>query len=205
MSFQNVSFCRYRTDNPDTWTREQWRVWNIVQAIKGYECKGYAFLQVSGSLRRLDSNNKQVAIDWFVERFASSVQLTGDNNYLCPIPDSCSTPTSTHVSRPALLAQALTQRVPTLSLWLGLRFKQPMQKRIRDEDILYDNLMCLGSPPKGYLILLDDVCTKGAHARAARRRLIEEGANGDEMSSMSVARTMLSPDEGVFGVRVDDL
>jgi hypothetical protein len=102
-----------------------------------------------------------------------------------------------------LLAQSLRKRLPNLKVWPHLKFKKPMARKVRDEDVLFENMVYTERVPPGYLILLDDVCTTGAHARAAQRRLRESGAK--DMCAMSVTRTILSPETGLFGYRSDAL
>jgi hypothetical protein len=203
MSLDNISYCRYLTDISQDWRPEHWRVWNLVQAIKGHECNGYAFLEVGGVRKRVDSKNPQVAIDWFADRVVSETKFGSGNYILCPIPGSQCTPTSTDITRTVVLAESLSKRLPQLKVWPNLKFKKPMQRKIRDEEVLFNNLVCTASVPSGYIILLDDVCTTGAHARAAQRRL--QGTKGNQMCAMSVARTMLNRDEDVFGFRLDHL
>ena len=204
MSLHNISVCRYLTDISGEWSQDHYRARNIVRAIKGDTFNGYAFFRVCGVLRRLDSKNIQTAVDWFVDRIAEEVQFTGKSNTICPIPDSQSTPSSTRVFRTLALAVSLAQRMPKLKVWPHLKFKQPMQRKIRDEDLLFRNLVCTAPIPTGDIVLLDDVCTTGSHARAAQRRLVKEGAEG-HISAISVARTMLDPNEVVFGFRCDEL
>jgi hypothetical protein len=203
MSLDNISFSRYLTDPTQKWLPEHYRVRNIVRAIKGDPFNGYASLRIGNVIKRLDSANPQVAVEWFVDRVATEIKFSNGDHFLCPIPGSQCTPSSTETPRTLQLAQSLSQRLPQLKVWDHLRFKEPMAKKIRDEEVLYRNLVCTARVPSGYLILLDDVCTTGAHARAAQRRLQEDGAG--EMCAMSVTRTMHSPDEKVFGVRSDPL
>jgi hypothetical protein len=202
MSLDNLSYCRYLTRTSNSWTTEQWQVWNIVQAIKGKECRGYADLIVGGVTKRLTSQDKDVAIDWFVERVIEETRLRG-RYILCPIPDSQCTPTSTHITRTLMLATRLSAQAPQLIVWPHLKFTEPIPRKIRNEQYLLDHMVCTETVPKQYIILLDDVCTTGAHARAAQRRLVAGGTR--DMCAMSVARTMLTPDEPVFGIRIDRL
>jgi hypothetical protein len=203
MSLQNISFCRYLTKFSDPWLDDHYRARAIVRAIKGEPFKGDARFRINGSIKTLDSKNPDVAIQWFVEQVATGIAFTG-TTFLCPIPGSGFTPTSIEPSRTLLLAQRLVERNPKLTLWPNLKFKQPMEKKIRSEERLLANLVCTVPIPKGDFLLLDDVCTTGAHARAARRKLMELGAKG-EIVSMSVARTMLVYGEKVFGYRIDSL
>src|SRR6266700_5713262 len=128
MSLDNISYCRYLTDVSQTWLPEHYRVRNIVRAIKGDSFNGYAFLRIGNVVRRLDSNNPQVATEWFVDRVAEETEFSKGNYILCPIPGSQCTPSSTHVPRTLLLAQSLSQRLPQLKVWDHLRFKKPMTR-----------------------------------------------------------------------------
>ena len=65
-------------------------------------------------------------------------------------------------------------------MWDRLRWKTIMtpssQGGTRDPQELYDNLVVTKEPPKGSLVLIDDVRTTGAHLLAAAGRLAEKGA-----------------------------
>lgn len=136
-----------------------------------------------------------------VDRVATQIKFTG-KTFLCPIPGSQCTPTSIGISRTLLLAQRLAEKNPQLTFWPHLKFAKPMERKIRNEETLYAGLLCTAPILKSDFLLLDDVCTTGAHARAAQRRLVERGAKG-EIVAMSVARTMLEYGEKVFGYRSD--
>jgi hypothetical protein len=202
MILNNVSFCRYLADTDFSWCQENWDVSKIVRAIKGESFKGYTSLRIGGALQRLDSEHRQVATDWFVDRVGQT-SLARDEYILCPIPDSQCTPSSSHTPRTLVLARELRKRFPQLKVWPNLKFNKPMAKKIRNEEVLYQNMVCPASVPPGHLILLDDVCTTGAHARAAQRRLIQSGAK--HMTAMSVTRTIVCPEAGIFGFRSDPL
>jgi hypothetical protein len=202
MSLVNISFCRYLAD-PSCRSQESWDVAKIVRAIKDDPINGYADLKIGGKFRRLDADHRQVATDWFVDRVVSETDIYGREYILCPIPDSQCTPSSSHTPRTLLLAQSLSKRLPDLKVWPHLKFKKPMARKVRDELVLYQNMVCTEHVPSGYIILLDDVCTTGAHARAAQRRLMENGAK--DMCAMSVTRTILNPEAEVFGFRADPI
>jgi hypothetical protein len=203
MSLDNISYCRYLADIRYRWTQENYDVAKIVRAIKEESFKGYADLRVGKSLVRLDPDHRRVATDWFVNQVATETDFSGGIRYLCPIPDSQCTPTSTHASRTLVLAEQLSQRIPQLKVWPHLKFCKPMPRKIRDEELLFSNMVLTARIPNGYVILLDDVCTTGAHARAAQRRLVENGAGN--MCAMSVARTLLEPADPIFGYLAEAL
>ena len=203
MSLQNISYCRYLADIRFPWRQANYDVAKIVRAIKEEPFRGYADLKIGGATKRLDPDHPQIATEWFIERVIEETKFSPGDHILCPIPDSQCTPLSTHTPRTVQLARTLSKRVPQLKVWHHLKFKKPMPRKLRDEELMYQNLLCTAPVPEGYLILLDDVCTTGAHARAAQRRLTVHGAR--DMCAMSVARTLLEPEEEVFGFRADAL
>src|SRR5690349_15774560 len=109
---ENISYCRYLTDNWDQAKNkeEHYKALNIVKAIKGDPFNGFTRFRIG----ILNSANRDVAFQWFVDRVASETQFTPGTHYLCPIPDSQRTPTSTHTCRTLVLAQRLAQRIPEL-------------------------------------------------------------------------------------------
>ena len=205
---ENISYCRFLTKIDRTWSQDQWRARDIVQAVKGKSFDGYVYLTVRGANRLLDKDNPEVAFEWFVEQVQTTTHFSSKlKHYICPIPDSKCTVLSGRPSKTMRLANALVGVLPQLGIWDSLRFYQEMPKssevNMRDEEALFQALRTLSKPPKGRIILLDDVCTTGAHARAAARELTRVGATN--IVSMSVARTMLNPEETVFGRRIDVL
>jgi hypothetical protein len=128
MILNNVSFCRYLADTDFSWCQENWDVSKIVRAIKGESFKGYTSLRIGGALQRLDSEHRQVATDWFVDRVGQT-SLARDEYILCPIPDSQCTPSSSHTPRTLVLARELRKRFPQLKVWPNLKFNKPMQRK----------------------------------------------------------------------------
>ena len=207
ITLDHVSYCRYLTQ-AGTWTQDHYKARAIVKAIKGEPFNGYANLPVGGRNRTLDEGHPEVAFDWFVDQVAQTVDLSGKQHYfLVPIPDSKCTTTCNRSPKTVRLAQALSARIPQLRIWDELRFLREMPKsresNMRNEDVLYRALSASSTPPTGRLILLDDVCTTGAHARAAARELMRMG--GSLPVSMSVARTMLAADEQILGFRREQI
>jgi len=206
ISLENISYCRFLTKIDKQWTQDQWRARDIVRAVKGETFGGSVQLSVAGTTRTLDKDHPEVAFEWFVEQVATTTKFPRGSN-LCPIPDSTCTVSCGRSSKTMRLAEALIAGLPKLAIWDGLRFDCEMPKsstsNMRDEEALYNALVTIADFPKGHIILLDDVCTTGAHARAGARELRRMGAKS--ISSMSVARTMLNSDEQVLGFRADPL
>jgi predicted amidophosphoribosyltransferase len=170
------------------------------QARLGFQAEG---LNVGSGWKRLDPGHREVAIEWFVSAVAAQTKFDPVVHLLCPIPDSQSIPSSRQPPRTLLLAEALSKWFPSLKVWDHLRFQKPMPRRVRNEELLFQNLVFTAPVPAEYIILIDDVCTTGSHARAAQRRL--RGKTAKDICAISVARTMIDPNEQVFGYRSDSL
>ena len=204
----HFSYCRFLTSTEQTWTTDHWRARDIVRAIKGETFGGYVELKIKNTWHTIDAAHPQVAYDWFADRVAAETSFDSKTTfYLCPIPDSECTVSAARPSKTMRLAEILVARIPALEIWDGIRFRRKMPKsresNMRNEAVLFEALHSRSHIPSGCIILLDDVCTTGAHARAAARTLKRGGAG--TVCSMSVARTMLDPNEQVFGLRVDAL
>ena len=203
----NISYCRYISDR-SVRSKSHWDARAIVRAIKGDAFGGYADLQIDGAWRRLDQSHAELALQWFVERVYKETSFDPKTKYiLVPIPHSSCTVQCGESPKVLTLAKALQQRLPQLQVADILRFKQVMPKtsetNMRDENILYEATLLLQKPPVGNLILLDDVCTTGAHAKAAARAI--RGNGGYVGCAMSVARTTLNPTDTVFGFKKEPL
>jgi hypothetical protein len=205
LTLDHFSYCRFLTNIAQPWTDDHYNARAIVRAIKGEPFSGYASLKVNNAWQTLDAAHPQVAFDWFADRVAIETPFPLGGMTLCPIPDSECTLSAGKPSRTMPLADTLVERIPGLEIWDGLRFERPMQKsrdtNMRDMLTLFEALLARSDLPSGPIILLDDVCTTGAHARAAAHLLKDKGAR--TLFSMSVARTMLNRDEQVFGFRQD--
>jgi hypothetical protein len=208
MSLSHLSYCRFLTDINTAWQQAHYDARAIVRALKNEQFKGYATLKIRGKWQTLDAAHPEIAVDWFADQVFTTTAFQANAKYsLCPMPDSSCTVTSKRPSKTMRLAEALVTRIPSLSVWDGLRFSRQMPKssetNMRDTQVLYDAMVCRANLPDAFLIVLDDVCTSGAHAVAAAARLRASGAT--RISSMSAVRTMLSSDESVFGFRDDPL
>jgi hypothetical protein len=209
MPLENISYLRYlQPYHPSgaTLSQENWDARVIVEAIKGDNFKGYANVNIGVKRYSIDYANRLNAIEWFADMVKKDTAFKG-NYTLCPIPDSTCTVKAGRCSKVQVLAERLAASIPNLSIWDGLRFIREMPKSrttgMRDEATLFKALRVTSSPPDEFIILLDDVCTTGAHARAAARILQDRGVKN--ICAMSVARTMLLPDEKVYGYRSDPL
>jgi hypothetical protein len=210
MLLQNISYLRYRRYDPTSehkWSQEHWDARAIVEAIKNEPYKGYAAVSIGNKWRTIDYANRAVAIEWFIDRVKKQTNFLDPGGYaICPIPDRSCTVKNGRPSKVMELAIPLAQAFPNLAIWDGLRFTREMPSSratgMRDENVIFGALTMIGTPPDKYILILDDVCTTGSHARAAARILKKAGVT-NKIRAISVARTMSQPNEKVFGFRSD--
>lgn len=197
-----VSFATYLTRGP--YSNEDHNALKFVKAVKGKTFRGYADVPVMGQTKRLNSSNSEEAVEWFGELAAAEIdkrKLRGPV-ILVPVPNSSCTEKNGKEPRTALLAKAIAGKLKNAKVWDGLRWTKEMtpthQGGTRDPQKLYDNLAVTSDPPKGTLVAVDDVYTKGGHMQAAVARLSEKTA---ECSlAVCVGRTVLEAEEKPFAV-----
>lgn len=205
-TLENLSCCRYLTSRDVEWSDDHFKAQGIVRALKGESFKGNRFLHVDGKLRSLTAENPELAVEWFASSAAVGIDFAA-RTMLVPMPDSECTTNCGRDSKVKRLAEALVARVPKLGIWDGLRFRQAMQKsreNRQEEQVLFLAMHVTLPLPTGPLLILDDVCTRGAHARAAFRRLRASGATAG-IQAISAARTTHDPNEPVFGIKVEQI
>jgi orotate phosphoribosyltransferase len=77
------------------------------------------------------------------------------------------------------------------------------QDGTRDPQELYENLVVTKDPPKGSLVLVDDVRTTGGHLLSAAARLVEKG--GRVPLAVCAARTVWDQDQEPFSMLDEQL
>jgi hypothetical protein len=199
MALSVISFATYKRP---PYRDGEYHSLKFVKAIKGKPFQGWADVPVVGRLKRLRPANADDAIDWFGELAAVEIvklNLRGPL-ILVPLPNSSSTVDSGVKSRTAHLAEAIASKLNNAQVWDGLRWIEEEipthQEGTREPQLLYENLAIVGSPPKGTIILIDDVYTKGGHLQAARARLEEKKAICQ--LAFCAGRTVLEPQEAPF-------
>ena len=202
MALKVISFATYLTNVNVVWRGEDYDALKFVKAIKGKPINKYAYVPVGNTRRLLQQQNADDAIGWFGEIASAPTkdQRLASPLILVPIPNSSCTVKNGIVPRTTKLAKALAAQLGKAEVWDRLRWKTTMtpssQGGTRDPQELYDNLVVTKDPPKGSLILVDDVRTTAAHLRAAAARLIENGARVP--LAVCAARTVWDQDQEPF-------
>jgi len=208
MALRVISFATYLTNVDVVWRGEDYDALKFVKAIKGKPINKYAYVPVGKVRRLLEERNADDAIGWFGEMaMAPTRDLRIPHPLiLVPIPNSSCTTTNGKVPRTTRLAKALAVQLRE-EVWDRLRWKTIMtpssQGGTRDPQELYDNLVVTKEPPKGSLVLIDDVRTTGAHLLAAAARLAEKGARVP--LAVCAARTVWNQDEEPFSILDEQL
>jgi predicted amidophosphoribosyltransferase len=197
-----VSFATYLTRG--SYSNEDHNALKFVKAVKGKTFLGYADVPVSGQTKRLNPSNSEEAVEWFGELAAaeiSKLKLPGPV-ILVPVPNSSCTEKNGKEPRTALLARAIAGKLKNAAVWDGLRWTKEMTPThkggTRDPQKLYDNLAVANPLPKGTLVLVDDVYTKGGHMQAAVARLSEKKAQCS--LAVCAGRTVLEAEKKPFAV-----
>jgi predicted amidophosphoribosyltransferase len=209
MALRVISFATYLTNVDVVWRGEDYDALKFVKAIKGKPINKYAYVPVGKAKRLLEERNADDAIAWFGEMAIAPTRNLRIPRPLIfvPIPNSSCTSTNGKVPRTTRLAKALLVQSGEGEVWDRLRWKAVMtpssQGGTRDPQELYDNLVVAKEPPKGSLVLVDDVRTTGAHLRAAAARLVEKGARVP--LAVCAARTVLNQDQEPFSILEEQL
>lgn len=178
------SFGAYATYTNDhaKWRNEDHNVRMLVKAIKREEFRGYARIQDSQrQWQRFDFAEPAGALrlfaDWAMNQLAGIGALPC---VLVPIPSSRCTEFAqdTAPMRMALAIQAASNNAATVAQWL--RFNAVMAASHdggrRDQGILEAALVVSPAVQPVSIVLVDDVKTTGAHARACAQVLRRAGA-----------------------------
>jgi hypothetical protein len=202
MALSVISFATYLTRGP--WNDDDHNALKFVKAVKGKTFGGWATVPVLGRNKDLRPANADDAIDWFAEMAAAEIVKLGVRGpiILVPLPNSSSTVKSKIAPRTVLLAERIAGKLENTKLWDGLRWAKEMtpthQGGTRDPQKLYENLVVTSSPPKGTLILVDDVFTKGGHLQAAVASLTVKKA--ECKLALCAGRTVLESERQPFSV-----
>ncbi len=206
---RTVAFASYLTTTHIQWRTEDYNASKFIKAIKGDELRGFAMVPVCGGYKKLDQTNAHEAVGWFGDMAAAYLHNAGLDNItiaLVPIPGSlcCKLRES---SRTVGLAKAIAERVRCATVWDGLRWREARRSSrhggTRDPAQLVANLRVRRSLPNCPLVLIDDVVTTGAHLKASRLLLINNGANCD--LAVCAGRTVLEPMDDPFSISTSTL
>nr|WP_295828333.1 phosphoribosyltransferase [uncultured Azospirillum sp.] len=184
MPVKFYSLCYYFSDKTRTIERRQqdWDIFHLIKAVKGEQVNGTFTLNVSGQARRFDRSNASDAARIAINTLGKRVSdLTQGNIVLVPVPNSYvtrSVPDFGTLRIARRVAEVVGERAEVKHM---LCWKQAMEKSrkggTRDKFQLFRNLSLIGSVDNRPHILIDDVCTTGAHFMSAAARLRNAGAN----------------------------
>lgn len=201
MALTVVSFAAYLTRPP--WSDSDRNALKFVKAIKGESFKYSANVPVNGVIRRLTISNAADVVDWFGDMAAAEIRRLKLSAplVLIPLPNSSSTVKNQKVPRTALLATTIAGKLKNTVVCDCMRWKKPQipthDGGPREAHLLYPNLALTTAPPKGNILLIDDVHTLGGHLQAAAARLVTD-ANRTCKTAMAAGRSVLVSESNPF-------
>lgn len=157
----------------------------FIKALKTDVIKGYGWVPVRGTKRRLSQVNRDDAIQWFGQMAADYLrkEFGDDRIRLVPIPNSSFTVGSKGSPRTALMAEAVAAngegRITAHDI---LRWKENLGSARRGEGprapaVLYNNLVLVGDVLQDAdVILIDDSIVTCGHMQACAAFLRMHGA-----------------------------
>lgn len=202
MAVSVISFATYKRP---PWKTTDFPALKFVKAVKAKPFTGYADVPVLGRWMHLVPENADDAIGWFGELAAAELaKRFAGPLILVPLPNSSSTVDNGKEPRTAVLAANIAAKLKNTKSCDCLRWtKEWPAKSTRDPQKLYDNLVVTSNPPKGTLILIDDVFTTGGHVQAAVARLAEKKA--ECKLAICAGRTVLESPENPFEIVIKEV
>lgn len=204
MSLSRLTYVAYRTRN-FTGAQAEFNAHKVIQAVKGREVRGYAWVPNGDGTRfKLQESNRVAVFPWFGRLAAAEIasRFPGLEVCLVPVPNSdCIV--GVQASKAATIARQIARRNNHLiSVWDGLRWIEANTPSShggsRDAKELFDNLVGVDEVPDDRLcILVDDVSTSGGHFQAAERLMRGEGAA--VALAVAVGQTVHDPVADPFG------
>ncbi|QQR46546.1 hypothetical protein JKA73_10950 [Myxococcus xanthus] len=180
-------YCASYLTEPGEWRQDDFATGKFIKAIKGNrDFTGFAKVPVRGNRLRLDMNNRPLAYTWFGQMagdyFRQQVSLPqGTTLRVVPLPSSDAVLGTAFTRFPARdLANAFCRVAgPSFVMTDVLRWRVAKESAStgsgsRNASVLRENLVVAPAAPPGDYMVLDDVCTSGAHLRAAIARLEEQ-------------------------------
>lgn len=203
MALTRVTYVAYRTRN-FTAAQAEYDAYKVIQAFKGREVKGYAWVPVGDGKRfKLEDSTKASVFPWFGTLAAAELtrRFAGMDIALVPIPHSeCII--GTDAAKTARLAHQIARHnASRFSVWDGLRWLEAntpsSQGGSREAGELFGNLIAVDALPKRQCVLVDDVTTSGGHFRAAEALMRRDGAA--VALAMAVGQTVHDKVTNYFG------
>jgi len=207
------AICYYR-GNSETWTDgwkdEDYRARNLVKAIKKLAFNGHSDFTVNRKSYRVDStaNGQQIALSLVAATLANRIAAAGyAAANIVPIPSSTTTDPNLDFTGKRI-ADAIQKSNDKLISYPILCFDEEQASSSsggggRNSYNIERHLISVTHQPNQPIVLLDDVCSTGAHLIAAARLFRKHGA--EVADAFVVGRTALTRPQKMFSVSTEEL
>jgi hypothetical protein len=203
-----VSICAYLTDVSVEWRGIDHTASKMVKALKGDPINGYFEHKIAGKVRRFDKTNIKDFLDRVPPAMAKLIaRHVSTKATIVPIPNSHVVDVQSINFRTSELAKAVAaasngqfEAVPALV------FTQPQEKSRGGgprDPYHFESVYRIVTDVKGPIVLLDDVCTSGAHMIGAYWRL--KSPNRTVVLASAFGRTTGAQLEAPISVREETL
>lgn len=206
-SIEVVTACAYLTNIEVEWRRQDYRCLNMVKALKGKSFDNYFTVKMKNGEKRFDRSNADEFVKllyapmakFLKEHFSSDVCLV-------PIPNSAATSCDHPDFKTLAFAREIAQAAG-VGCSPSLIFKTAQTpshvSNARNPRFIHSQLKAVQPLPKKQIVLVDDVYTTGAHAKACTWKLQESGA--DVIGVLAFGRTTKELQAKPLSVQVEDL
>lgn len=207
-TLKTFTVCQYLTDTATEWRPEDWTAYKMVKALKGDDVKGYFDVKIGGSNYRFDNSNK----DKFVELIPSALAKIVNDEFsydvaIVPIPNSTVTDISSNDFKTLNLAiHTCAKAKGNHSPEPLLVFREPQipsRKGGRRSPEYFESAYKLIRKVDKPIVLLDDVCTTGAHFIGATWKLQANGMN--VIGAVAFGRSTKQQFENAISRRTEEL
>jgi hypothetical protein len=176
------TLCQYLTDTETEWRQEDWTAYKMVKSLKGHEVKGYFELSLSGKTRRFDNANSAE----FAKLVPGALSKVLSDEFqggaaIVPIPNSNVTSLKSEPFNTLHIARSMNEiagpKYPVEPLLVFKEAQVPSHKGGRRSPQYFETAYNLINNTDMPIVLIDDVCTTGAHFIGACWKLHSSGMN----------------------------
>jgi hypothetical protein len=173
-----VTLCAYLTETSQTWRQDDWDASKMVKALKGDPINRYFSAKIGGQVRQFTQANAGEFVERIPRALAKVIARHVDGKAtIVPIPNSHVVDPTTPNFKTLELAEAVAKCADgQFDVIPALVFSKPQPKSRQGGSrsaLHFQSVYRVTAEVTGPIVLLDDVCTSGAHIIGAHWKLDE--------------------------------